>query len=371
MQNLKKQAQDFLQKSLQVWSQNGVDVSYVEALDFNAHPLSNMPRRGRVQARQILVFAMAHCLGFDGENKSYLKQTETLYPQIMKIYGIDGKLIFKKGKDKVDEHLFAYEQAFLLMAQSWLYRATGNMQYLNEAEVLWGWLEDALLNQKYDGFNVGLPSDQDDPRQQNPHMHLFEASMVCFQNFKDPIWQGRADWLFNLFQNYFWNEDHHSLIEFFTPDWQIHPQSGKHIEPGHHFEWCWLLGEYQKLQPKNISVWQNNVFKRGIEIGLNENGFGRDETYLDGRECRSTSRLWVQCELLKAYLAMYHLTNDHQFKQKADKLLQDIFSSYFIADKGIWYDQLSPKGENISQDSPASTFYHILIALNEYIKMAK
>ncbi len=370
MLEMQKECKSYLNTALKTWFEQGVDTSYIEALDFDANPLPNLPRRGRVQARQLLVFAMAHSIGFDTKENQYLKQAEHLYQNIIDDYTINGILIFLHGEKIKDTHHFAYEQAFKLMALSWLYKTTNKEVYKDHAAILWVWLNDNLLNKKYDGFDIGLPNDQNNPRQQNPHMHLFEACIICYRNFNDNVWKERADWLFHLFKTYFWQEKHNSLIEFFTEDWQLHPEKGNHVDPGHHFEWCWLLGEYQKLTEEDISKWQQKLFKRGIAIGLNENSLGKDEVYLDGSEYRSTSRLWVQCELLKAYVAMYRLTTEDSYKSKATQLIEKIFTHYLKPSKGIWFDQLSKEGKNISQNSPASTFYHLFIAFNEYIYLS-
>ncbi len=367
MLEMQNKCRDYLDTALKIWSEKGVDTSYIEALDFKGAPLSNIPRRGRVQARQLLVFSMAHCKGFDSLDNKYLTQAETLYTHILNEYTINGVLIFMRSSKQKDTHLFAYEQAFMLMALSWLYKATKKDIYKKHAYQLWSWLDKNLFNKSYDGFDIAIPQDQNDPRQQNPHMHLFEACIICYYNFCDDIWKERTNWLFSLFKTYFWKDVYGSLVEFFTPDWKLHPFKGKYIDPGHHFEWCWLLNIYQALTTEKISNWQTKLFERGIAIGLNENGFGKDEVFINGVDYRSSSRLWVQCELLKAYIAIYSLTKNDIYKDRATQLTQSLFKYYLIPSKGIWFDQLSKEGENISGNSPASTFYHLFIAFNEYI----
>ena len=57
-------------QALPLWAQAGIDAEgrFFEKLDFDARPIIGRPRRTRVQARQVYVFAEAAALGWsEGE----------------------------------------------------------------------------------------------------------------------------------------------------------------------------------------------------------------------------------------------------------------------------------------------------------------
>lgn len=353
----------FMKHALELWSNKAIDPQdgdFLEYLSFDGQVIFEQFRRGRVQARQIYTLAMAIDQGHDNQENHLLKTAQKAYSQGLPHYQYDNMLAFSRNvhDDAKDSHCFAYEQAFLIMAAAMLYQVTEEQKYADDAERIWQWLQANLYDETYDGFQVAQSKEKQDPRQQNPHMHLFEACMVAMQYIDQKQWQPRAAWLFGLFEKYFFDANEGCLREFFHYDWSYHQASGDRLDPGHHFEWVWLLWQYEKLTKTHTYSYRAKLFDYGVSYGLNPNGFGKDEIYPKGKELRSTSRLWVQCELLKAHMAM-------GFYHQGRILLQKIFDSYLFCDRGTWYDQLDEQGQNISDNSPASTFYHIFIALSE------
>ena len=360
----------FISKALTVWSKAGVDPrngDFVEALDLDGTPLLDLPRRGRTQARQILTFAMAHAMGDDPDGH-LLDVAQRGYAVLKTRYmHRDGGVFMAVNPDGsvADAHRFAYELAFVLMAQGWLYRATSDKRYAEDAQEVWAWLEANLRDGEHDGFLIGLPDDRNDPRQQNPHMHLFEASLLNTVNIGGEAWRRRMNWLFGLFQTRFYDADERCLREFFQADWQLHEETGDRIDPGHHFEWSWLLGLYAKATgavPEQLL----SLYEYGCRFGLSAQKLGWDEIYPRGGELRFTSRLWVQCEVLKGHLTLWTLTGNRNFLVKADEMLDLIVIRYLVSETGCWKDQLDASGTVISANSPASTLYHLYVAFAEY-----
>ncbi len=360
----------FFAKTLAVWSDAGVDPcdgDFVEALSVEGTPLLDMPRRGRTQARQVLTFAMAHAMGDDPDGH-LLDVAQRGYEVLKTKYmHLDGGLFMAVNPDGsvADAHRFAYELAFLLMAQGWLHRATGQKCYAEDAEGVWTWLESNLHDTEHDGFQIGLPDDRNDPRQQNPHMHLFEACLLNVANIGGKAWRQRMEWLLGLFQNHFYDADEGCLREFFQADWRRHESAGDRIDPGHHFEWTWLLGVYAKTTGE-IPEQLLSLYEYGSRHGLSAHKLGWDEIYPRGSELRFTSRLWVQCEVLKGHLTLWNLTGNRCFLAKADEMLELILEKYLVAETGCWHDQLDRNGAVISANSPASTLYHLYVAFAEH-----
>ena len=83
------------------------------------------------------------------------------------------------------------------------------------------------------------------PRRQNPHMHLLEALLALHVATGEKNWLRRAGALVDLFKRRFVDPQTGALIEFFAEDWSAAPgDEGRLREPGHQFEWVWLLFEY-------------------------------------------------------------------------------------------------------------------------------
>ena len=76
-------------------------------------------------------------------------------------------------------------------------------------------------------------------------------------------------------------------------------------------------------------------------------------------------RLWAQTERLKAALALARLTHDSRYWDIAT-LAADCVWRYIDADApGLWRDRLESNGEFLAEPAPASTFYHLVVAIAE------
>ena len=80
---------------------------------------------------------------------------------------------------------------------------------------------------------------QAEPLSSNSHMHLLEASLVWLELDEDPRWRTLAEEIIELAMTRLIDARTGALPEFFTADWR--PQPDWVIEPGHQFEWAWLL----------------------------------------------------------------------------------------------------------------------------------
>ncbi len=359
----------FLATALRIWSSAGYDAAqgtFLEALDFDGNPLLQLNRRGRVQTRQIYVYALAHVDGYDDESGSYLQLAQSSMPRAEAIYGCGG-WYFKADPEGnvIDENQLTYDQAFLILSLAGLYAATQEQDYVEKAEAAYRWL-DTVRHPEQAGFHLGVPHDPLKPREQNPHMHLFEACIEA--GLIGEQWRARADEVYNLAAEHFVLPNG-ALIEFFTQDWQLDPKTGSNIQPGHNFEWVWLLRQYKSRFGGDHRTLEliERVYGAGMEWGLDANGLGFDEIRPGGEVLRGTKRLWVECEVLKGHLGLWHLTQDAKYMKRAENVVDQIFAQFLIEEKGVWYDQLDERGSNVSQNAPASTFYHVYVALREFL----
>ena len=229
--------------ALPLWANKGLDTKggFYEALKINGEPDINALRRVRVQARQCYVYAHAAHLGwFDNARKisnhgwRYLIQN-----------GLKGGNLINKGDFAGCAHLLnpdgslndgsrdTYAQTFLLFASSWKYRAFGDLEGLEYLEKTFNFLNNNLKAEN-EGWIEGLPPSL--PRRQNPHMHLFEAFLACYEATADLKYMEYADDIFLLFNNKFYDTKSFTVIEFFENDWKPDKKLGSLTEPGHMLE---------------------------------------------------------------------------------------------------------------------------------------
>ena len=86
----------------------------------------------------------------------------------------------------------------------------------------------------------------------------------------------------------------------------------------------------------------------------------------EGSIIAGTKRLWPQTEMLKALVSKSR-RGDAKAMSRIVPHVERMFDKYFIPGNGCWHDQLDAEGKVISTVSPASTFYHIYVALEELL----
>ena len=90
------------------------------------------------------------------------------------------------------------------------------------------------------GFRSGRPDGV--PLLSNPHMHLLEAVQNWALIDADPAWQSMADEIEALALGHMIDPSTGVLFERFDEHWRgLNGEADRLIEPGHQFEWAWLL----------------------------------------------------------------------------------------------------------------------------------
>lgn len=394
--------------SLPLWGSVGVDKEhggFIESLDFSTNTLTH-DKRLRVHGRQ--TFIMLYLLR-NKISKPPLPYSSQIINNVVAaqkflenyqspIQDIYYTLVGPKGK-LLNNHITPYDHAFLLMGFSELALATSNSSYFDKAERIWRQLEKYFQNN--DGtFAISATTNISEPllvplhskQEQNHHMHLFEACISLYQSTNDEIWKTRADAMYKLFKKYFFNTKETLLHEFFLGNWQVDKVIGQQIQAGHYYEWVWLLTRYQNIcggEPSAIKTAKQlyeYANKYGVEVGST---FATDEMLPKGEPLRTTKRLWVQAEALKAHVSMLQLSQSsnnslntsnvddyatNELNSRVEAHIGNIFKHYLQPNgkcNGVWFDQMDEKQDNISQNAPASTAYHILLALHEYLQIQK
>lgn len=361
----------YIQECLSFWAKTGYDTErggYYEAVNFEGQPVTDLNRRFRIHPRNIFSHAMGTVRGY-GE---FTKPAEQAFTFIMsrcwqKNRGF-ATLTSNSGKI-VDDRVFTYDHAFVFLALAWLFYCTGKETYKKILDQIWG-IFNVKFRHSLKGFITSDPVPRSEPLiLQNPHMHFFEAFLELYVLLKDEYWLAEAKKIYTLYCESFYSSSHRVIIEFFNNDFSPDSLNWNLVEPGHHFEWVWLLSKYERLSHETaISI--PEIYDFAIQLGRNSAGLPYEVCAPDGTPIKSTQRMWAQTEQLKADLAMYERTQELGYLKSALLSLENLlnfFCSHRIS--GVWFDCLDENSRVVSTNSPSSTLYHLLIALDEFIRV--
>jgi mannose/cellobiose epimerase-like protein (N-acyl-D-glucosamine 2-epimerase family) len=336
-------------QALPLWYSLGADHGgggFFEMLDQTGRAVS-APRRARVQPRQVHVFSQASHHGWPGPSHAAaqhgLEYLQRIYRRGDGLY----RTLSGPNGEALSEQATVYDQAFALLAFASI-----------SEEALALDLLDCLQSRRH--VAGGFREDAFEPFQSNPHMHLFEASLAWVEAEGLPIWSVFADELAALALTYFIDGEHGFVREFFDEDWRpANGKPGRRIEPGHQFEWAWLLVRWSRLSgdKRGIAAAQR-LFECGLK-GVDEaRGVAVDALYDDYSIMEDQARLWPQAEWLKAALVL----NKPELALRAAQAL----SAYLKTPVGgLWRDKMKPDGSFVEEAAPASSLYHIASAIWE------
>ena len=351
----------YVERALPLWARAGADASgaFYESLDFSGAPVTGQQRRVRVQCRQIHTFTQAALRGWlpKGEEiaaRGFSRLIETACPTVAArgcVHTIDD------AGAVVDAKRDLYDQAFLLLACAARLKATNDRTAREVAEKTLAFL-DAELHSSHGGY---LEDDRGAmPRRQNPHLHLFEATMALYDATGEAAHLSRARAIEQLFNIRFLDRNHGVLREFFEGDWTLDPARGAAVEPGHMVEWTFLLDRFEALTGEDRSEEKRLLFRAATEMTApGDAPFLPNCVTLGAPRARSARRLWPQTEALKAALT-FAANGDDAAGAYAAALIDALFKSYLDQNvAGLWCDDYDAGGRPAAKDVPASILYHL------------
>lgn len=333
--------------ALPLWSSLGADHvrgGYHEALSADGAGV-DLPRRMRVQARQAYTYAQAGLMGWLGPWRQAAQHAlDYLDAAYRRDDGLYRTLVAPDGHALKDDALI-YDQAFALLALAALYANDRDEVHRRKAEAIIAAL------QSYRHAAAGFRENSAHPYQANAHMHLFEAALAWREAGGGEVWDKLAAELLELARTRFYDRDGGFIREFYAADWSPAPgEDGRRVEPGHQFEWAWLLA---RVGETSIA---RQLFASGIR-GLDPRRGAAIDAVTDTFEPISqTARLWAQTEYLKAALIL----GEHEHALAAAKIVSRYLSG---PAPGLWYDQLRADNGFVAEPVTASSFYHIVTAI--------
>lgn len=355
-----------------LWATTGVDSNggFFERIDREGAAVRGR-RRARVLGRQIYAFARAGALGWKGPAAQIVRHGLDTLPRFLREDGLASACIDDHGRP-LPGPVDLYDQAFILfgLAHATPF-ATGRMDVLGTARRLRSGL--GTLAHPGGGFEETVPRSL--PLKANPHMHLLEAGLAWGEVEGRPdgeAWDTFTDGLAELALRRFVDPATGAVHEHYDGDWV---RSGDPalavVEPGHQFEWGWLLIRWGEARSRADAV---TAGRRLVEVG---EAYGLDpvtgltigELNPDLSPRPFHARLWAQGERVKAWAQAALRAEDAAVRAAALDRMEAAAAALtqFLHDRpqGAWHDRMTAGRTFVVEAAPASSLYHIVGAVEE------
>ncbi len=354
-------------RALPLWASVGQaeDGGFAELLSLDGREVA-ADRRARAQARQIYVFAQAGLMGWQGPwRRAVLDGFDYLERRFLRSDGLMRMLLSHDG-EPLQEEFRVYDQAFFLLALATAKKA--GIDLGGRAEAIAHGVRRRLL-ERTDGYGAVIETGAR-PYQSNAHMHLLEAALAWAEVSTDRAWVMLAEQTASLATNFFMDAKTGRLKEFFDSNWSpLCGEGGRVVEPGHQFEWAWLLARLRSRggDPGWLEA-AKTLYLRGEE-GVDPRGqVAVDALDEVGNVRIRRARLWPQAEWLKAALLLADMSPSNEkerFMSGAEKAQRALW--LYLTDEGLWRDKRLENGSFIDEAAPASSLYHIISGFSQIV----
>jgi mannose/cellobiose epimerase-like protein (N-acyl-D-glucosamine 2-epimerase family) len=351
----------FINVALPLWFDKGVDWrrgGFFEHLNLDDLKCNAGYKRLRVISRQIYVFSAACRMGETNAKPAVNFGLEYLLDKYWLPSGGYASRTSLEG-DIIKGPLDLYDLSFCLYALAHGYNLMGDTHLKDKAISLVLFIADQFKHSS-GGYNESLPPSL--PRRQNPHMHLLEALLEWRLISDDNIFRDISDEIISLFFDKFYLSQSGALLEYF--DNELKPaagESGGITEPGHHFEWVWLLERYRTISGNNAPH-HSKLYEFAAHYGVNKNnGLLWGEVTSHGAPNESRVRLWPHTEWMKAELVWEDKENRSERVAKVWRSLSQFLN---CPQPGLWHETFDHEANMfLSEPAPASSLYHIVLAI--------
>jgi mannose-6-phosphate isomerase len=192
-------------------------------------------------------------------------------------------------------------------------------------------------------------------------MHLLEACLAWMKLGETDEFRRVSETVLDLLATRFFDAAHGVIHEVFDDDLApLHP-SECHFEPGHHFEWIWLLGAAERtgLAVPAIADTLYASALKGIAV---ETDLPFGEVAIDGTARVTTCRLWQLTEWLRA--ESMRQASGRQSRIERPLRSASRFLSAPVA--GLWHEHCDAVTGNLIEGPVfASSLYHITSSFAE------
>ena len=358
-----------MEEALPLWWRTGADHErggFEEAIGLDGRPVE-ANRRARVQARQVFSYAIGGAMGWTGPWAEAVEHGLAFFrAHYVRPDGLYANAVTPAGAP-IEAPASLYEQAFALLALATASGALERPALMAEAKRL---LERLMASRRAPaGGFIELAGEH--PYYANPHMHLLEAAMACEAIEPAGPWRALADEMAELGLAKFIDAETGALHEYFDADWaRVTGVAGRLIEPGHQFEWAWLLENWGVSRGRSDA---RAAARRLYQVGAGgvdrTRGVAVFELLDDGSIHDPRARLWAQTEWLRVALFLARSESDSAqrslYRADAVAAAQSLLRFLDTPVKGLWRDRLTADGAWTLEPAPASSLYHIVGAIRE------
>lgn len=347
--------------ALPLWWQNGGDRTqggFHELLAEDGSPAGTF-RRARVQGRQSYVFAQAGAMGWNGPWRQAAPHGITYLNARYRLSNGQYCTLVSETGTVLNATALLYDQAFALMAMATVVKVLPEHNDLRTAA--YALFESIIATRQHAAG--GFVESGDKPFLSNPHMHLLEALLAWCEIEPDGLWGQWADHVAELAISKFIDTEGGFLREYFDASWTPAPGDDGHIvEPGHQFEWAWLLMRWGAIrQHPEIRSTARRLFDHGLR-GIDSSRDAAVHAMNDRFEVTvPTARLWAQTERIKAALSL--ASGEEPLLNEALKGAATLWRYLDTPVRGLWYDRFEPDGRFAAEPAPASSLYHIVCCI--------
>lgn len=318
-----------------------------EALDAGHHPLPPQRYRAMACARQLYLFS-----SLIGQVPAAEERAAALFRSLQQhfhdaehggwFYSID-----PQGAP-LDQRKDLYTHAFILFACAHYWNKVreplvesvlnATLEVLAQRFATGDGLYEASLDRDWSSLDSGPL--------QNPLMHLAEAFLATLSVREDIAVQRALVELCTAMQKRFIDPQHSVLMEKplgAVDNW---------FEPGHQFEWYFLLESSSLLRGSKLHASLERAFVLTEQLGVDPQT-GAVAAMLDpnGAAKDAAQRIWAQAEYLRA------LTLRPDSEASVQRQLQALQQRFLHV--GGWYECRDEQGEVSRKDMPSTTPYHL------------
>jgi mannose/cellobiose epimerase-like protein (N-acyl-D-glucosamine 2-epimerase family) len=364
-----------LDELLPLWARHGLDRKHGgcwSRLGPDLQPLPDGRKRMLVQARQVYAFTRGAELGAGPFAREAAEHAlEFLIRRFWDPRHGGWYALTDDAGAPLDRRKDLYDHAFAIFALAHHARVARSPDSLRRAHETLELVRARLADPIEGGFLEGASESWEPfsgPRRQNPHMHLFEALLALHEAAPDGSLVREAGALLELLESRWVDSTTGVLGEHFDPAWRpLSTEAGDVVEPGHHFEWAWLLDRFATLAPESTAAraLSERLFVHAETHGVDADGGVFDQIRRDGRTRLYSKRLWPQTERVKALASRLHAQRGPARREALERALRHCFVRYRQPTTGGWNEQLDRAGTPIGTAQNATSVYHVVFALGE------
>ena len=356
---------------LALWARHGWDDArggWHERLDPDHAPVELGYRRLTTCARQLFVFSTAAKLQLIPGAREVAQRTFRYLVERFRdrehggwIFNVD------MAGEPIDASKDLYAHAFVLLALPEYAALSADREAADLIGYTGAAVERFLLTEGWYAATAGPDfSIRDRALVQNPHMHLLEAYLAAYAITGRDIYRDRVLHLLQVFATRLFDREAGIIREFRDSSGEPDPQRGHIVEPGHHFEWAWLLDRAAAVAyPAMCHDGATRLFDWALAHGIDRHHEGVfDQVAPEGRVIAETKRLWPQAEYIKARAARLRRSADPGERSALLAALDVMFAAY-LASGGGWRERLRRDLTCYDDQMPATSCYHILLSLLE------